>query len=83
MTDPFILTVSLRGEERNFDTQWAPYGYTHRFTVDIEGVSVFFEPDEEGHYRAIIAPGQDESQIKTIDKAWLEAIRETIEDTLK
>ena len=83
MTDPFVLTVSLRGEERTFNTQWGPWGYTHRFTVEIDSLTVFFEPDEEGSYRAIVAPGQDESQIKAIDKAWLEAIRETIEDTLK
>jgi len=80
MTDHFTITVSLRGEERDFNAQWKPWGYTHRFTVDIDGVAVFFEPDEEGQYRAVIAPEQDEKTIKAIDKGWLEAIRQTLQD---
>ncbi|HEY4147393.1 MAG TPA: hypothetical protein VGM41_00625 [Chitinophagaceae bacterium] len=83
MTDPFTLTVSLRGEERDFAAQWQPWGYTHRFTVRVGTLDVFFEPDEEGSYRAIIAPEQDEQAVKAVDKAWLEAIQQTIEETLK
>ena len=83
MTDSFILTVSLRGEEREFATEWQPWGYTHRFTVQVGAVAIFFEPDEEGRYRAIIAAEQDEQAVKAIDKAWLEAIQQTIEETLK
>ena len=83
MNESFELTVTLRGEERNFPAQWQPYGYTHRFTIDINGISVFFEPDEEGHYRALIEPGHDDSRLKTIDKDWLEAIRETIGEALQ
>ena len=83
MTDPFTITVSLRGEEREFTAQWQPYGYTHRFTVQVGELTVFFEPDEEGHYRAIIAPDQDERAVKTMDKTWLEAIQHTIESVLK
>ena len=83
MTDPFTLTVSHRGEEREFAAQWQPYGYTHRFTVQVGALSVFFEPDEEGRYRAIIAPDQDEQAVKAIDKTWLEAIQQTIESSLK
>ena len=80
MTDHFTITVSLRGEERSFSTQWQPWGYTHRFTVDIDGIQVFFEPDEEGQYRAMIAPEQDEKAVKAIDKGWLEAIQQTLQE---
>jgi hypothetical protein len=80
MTDHFTITVSLRGEERHFNTQWQPWGYTHRFTVDIDGIAVYFEPDEEGQYRAMIAPEQDEKAVKAIDKDWLEAIQQTLQD---
>ena len=83
MADDFIITVSINGEEKHFSTQWQPWGYTHRFTILVEGVSVFFEPDEEGHYRAVLAPDQDEALVKTLNPAWLEAIRETIEATLE
>jgi hypothetical protein len=81
MSDSFTITVSLRGEERSFETQWQQLGYTHRFTVDLDGITVYFEPDEEGHYRAIIAPEQDETAIKSINKDWLEAIQQTLQDT--
>ncbi len=83
MTDPFTIIVSLRGEEREFTAQWQPYGYTHRFTVQVGELTVFFEPDEEGRYRAVIAPGQDEAAVKTAGKNWLEAIQHTIEAVLK
>ena len=83
MADDFQLTVSLHGEEKHFSTQWQPWGYTHRFTVDVEGVAVFFEPDEEGHYRAVLAPDQDEALVRKLNHTWLEAIRQTIETTLE
>lgn len=80
MNEPFTITVSLRGQERVFSTQWQQVGYTHRFTVDFDGIAVYFEPDEEGHYRAVIAPEQDEKAVNGIDKDWLEAVRQILQE---
>lgn len=31
-------------------------GYVHQFQVNINDTTVFFEPDEEGNYRALVKP---------------------------
>jgi hypothetical protein len=80
MADSFTITVSLHGRERSFDAGWQQMGYTHRFTVRLDDIIIYFEPDEEGHYRTIIAPGQDEKKVTAIDKEWLEAIQQTLQD---
>jgi len=30
-------------------------GYLHRITAEVDGVPVYFEPDEERNYRAVLA----------------------------
>jgi hypothetical protein len=54
MEEPFIITVSYKGGEKEFEARLQVFGYSHRFHVDIEGTEVIFERDEEGHYRAIL-----------------------------
>ena len=80
MSESFTITVALQGKEREFATHWQQVGYTHRFTVDIDGVTIYFEPDEEGSYRAMAAPEQEEKAVLSVDKDWLEAIRQTLQE---
>jgi hypothetical protein len=54
----------------------------HKFKVIIDAKEVFFEPDEEGSYRAAIMPGQDEKDSGKIDRNLLRAMREKIESIL-
>ena len=81
MSESFTITVALDGKERAFNAHWQQMGYTHRFTVDIDGVTIWFEPDEEGSDRAVAAPEQEEKAVLAIDKDWLEAIRQTLQET--
>ena len=80
MTDPFELPVSFKGEELLFPAQLQQLGYVHRFAVDVYGQEVFFEPDEEQNYRAIVDPEEISQQISI---ELLKAIADAIGDVLK
>jgi hypothetical protein len=82
MSDEFVLTVQFKGEEHHFESSLIRRGYTHQLRVLIDNKEVFFEPDEEGHYRAVKMPGQEMHEFDKIDKALLRAIQKEIEDTL-
>jgi hypothetical protein len=79
MNEPFDLPVTYKGEELLFPARLQQLGYTHRIAVDIYGQEVFFEPDEERNYRAII---QDEMHNRQINFELLKAIAEAIEAIL-
>ncbi len=56
-------------------------GYTHKFKVIVNEREVFFEPDDEGSYRAIAAT--TETTDKDIDTGLLKAIVEAIQSLVK
>jgi hypothetical protein len=82
MDEPFELPVIYKGKELLFPTHLQQIGYTHRFAVDVFGQQVFFEPDEERNYRALIDAEQLESN-KKVSVDLLQAISEGIEAVLK
>jgi hypothetical protein len=82
MTDQFDLIIDYRGEQKHFPANLLLQGYTHKFKVIIDAKEVFFEPDEEGSYRAVIMPGQDEKEFGKIDRKLLRAVQEKIESIL-
>jgi hypothetical protein len=83
MQEHFDLTVQYNGKEFHFDTLFMPVGYTHKFKVLVEGMEVFFEPDEEGHYRAVLPAGMDEKMKRNIDMPLLQEIANTIKKALE
>ena len=78
MTDSFILTVEYAGEPQDFAAELILHGYSHQFKVNVHETEVFFEPDEEGSYRAIRMPWQEEGALAKIDKRLLGSIQEKI-----
>lgn len=80
MDEPFELPVCYKNEEMLFPAELQQTGYTHRFRVDVYGQDVFFEPDEERNYRAVVDPEKISSKI-TVEL--LQAIAETIESLVK
>ncbi|MDO6431121.1 hypothetical protein Q4E93_11010 [Flavitalea sp. BT771] len=56
MEDIFLIPVNYNNAERQFEATLQVLGYIHRFHVDVDGMDVIFERDEEGNYRAIIPP---------------------------
>jgi hypothetical protein len=73
----FELPVTYKDRELLFPAAYIPAGFTHRIRVIIDETEVFFEPDEEGSYRALVATNDDSVRDK-IDKALLEAVLQSI-----
>ncbi len=83
MADEFILEVIYRQQKYQFPANLIQRGYTHQFQVAFPDTDVFFEPDEEGSYRAIRMPGQEEKAFSKIEKGLLEAIGQKIEEVIR
>ena len=82
MLEPFELPVSFRGEELLLPARMIPTGYTHKFEVEVKDVMYYFEPDEEGNYRAMVEPIVIQT-IKNADRELLEAVAASIEAVLR
>lgn len=80
MNETFDIPVNYKGEALLFPAQLQHTGYTHRFLVEVYGEEVFFEPDEERSYRALVDP---EQLTQTLNVDLLKAIAEAIESILK
>jgi hypothetical protein len=53
MNDPFIIPVNYEGQQQEYRPRFERWGYTHRISVLVGEITVVFEPDEEGGYRAL------------------------------
>lgn len=81
MTDPILITVPYQSTEKEFEIQLELTGYTYRIKVIVNEVTVFFEPDEEKQYRAIV-PYEHAEAGKKLDPGLLQAIAETLGSVL-
>lgn len=54
MDEMFQLPVTYNAKELSFQTKMVRTGFGVKFEVDINGLPVWFEPDEEQCYRALI-----------------------------
>jgi hypothetical protein len=62
-----------------FTARLLTYGYSYKIEVNIRGTKIFFEPDEERNWRALIAYEELEAN-KNIDRKLLEAVSGAIEE---
>ncbi|HEX8548940.1 MAG TPA: hypothetical protein VF691_18385 [Cytophagaceae bacterium] len=58
MEESIEIPISYKGEEIIFLGIIVSTGYNYSIKVDINGLTVTFEPDEERHYRIMIDPLQ-------------------------
>ncbi len=82
MEDGFILPVSFGGKEIELPAKLFQYGYTIKIEVEIEGTKVFFEPDEERNWRAMISYEAVQAN-KKLNTALLELIAKELDAILK
>lgn len=55
MDNTFELDVEYNGTTYAFEGVLLIHGYMHKIELTIQGVKVFFEPDEERNYRALLS----------------------------
>ena len=77
MPDPFELPVEYNEKEMLFPAELFAVGYTHKIKVTVEGIAIFFEPDEEKNYRAVLGDS-DRDNTSKINPKLLQAISETL-----
>ena len=82
MEEEFELPVKYKGEELMFNAKLIVTGYTHKFSVDVNGQIIIFEPDEERNYRAVINYSDLEKR-KNVDIELLKEITKAIESIVQ
>lgn len=80
MEDGLIIEIDLNGEHLIFDARLQTSGFVHQIHINVSGIDVAFEPDEERNYRAIVQPAQLQALTKK-DIAIIAAIGEELEKT--
>ena len=82
MEEEFELPVKYKGEELMFNAKLIVTGYTHKFSVDVNGQIIIFEPDEERNYRAV-TNYDDIGKNKVVDIELLKEITKAIESIVQ
>ena len=77
MEESIEIPVSYKGEELCFLGIVVSTGYNYSIKVDVKGLMVTFEPDEERQYRIIIDPIQ--ATERKFDLELLKCIATTLE----
>jgi hypothetical protein len=78
MQESFELPVQFRDKTVLLPAELTAWGYSHRILVTLEEQVIIFEPDEERHYRALLAEGQKPPALEMV-----KAIAESIESVFK
>lgn len=79
MDEFFMLPVTYKGEELEFEAKLLLQGYIHRFEVIVNDIPVQFEPDEEGSYRALLNAQQMEDHNKKLSHELLQSVAQRLE----
>jgi hypothetical protein len=79
MEDAFELPVMYKGKEILFSARLLKLGYIYKIEVDLEGVLVHFEKDDERNWRAVVNDPIAQFE-KKLDRDLLSAVIATIEE---
>jgi hypothetical protein len=82
MDESFEIPVVYQGQELSFPASLRMKGYVQQFLVDVGGIEVVFECDEEENYRALLEEAQLEKNQK-LDVRLLEAIAQVLESVTR
>ncbi|WP_221392681.1 hypothetical protein [Dyadobacter sp. NIV53] len=81
MEEPFIIDVNYGGKELEFEGQLHISGYQHKIEIIVNEIPVFFEPDEERNYRALVSMEQMQHH-KHMSQDLLQAIAHRLDSLL-
>lgn len=72
MENTFTFSLDLHDSGKDFEGTFERRGYSYRIGVTVEDSVIWYEPDEERNFRAILEA--DTAGKKKVDKALVEAI---------
>lgn len=78
MDERFLLEVIYKGEVLKYDAELRNFGYINRVVVDVDGLLVQFELDDESNYRALVSPEQVQSKDNKLEVGLLQAMAEKL-----
>jgi hypothetical protein len=82
MVEDFKIPVLYNNQRLNFPAQLVRYAYSYKIEVDVQGTMIYFEPDEERNWRALV--GFEEIEVnRNLNKELLKAIATSIEEIVK
>lgn len=76
------VSVTYKNKKTFFNAHFLQAWYTYKFEIDVNGINIFFEPDEEQNYRALVAPEMI-NKINNIDGELLKLIAKSLKNILK
>lgn len=75
--DTFEIPVTYKNKELSFEAHVVRFGYVNHIVVNVNGVQITIERDEEGNYRAV--GDAEKMQDATIDVGLIEAVITTLQ----
>lgn len=78
MDERFLLEVTYKGVVLKYDAELRNFGYINRVVVDIDGLLVQFELDDESNYRALVSPEQVQSKDNKLEVGLLQVMAEKL-----
>jgi hypothetical protein len=82
MDDTIEIPVRYKNKDLIFEAKFLQFGYSYKFEIDVNGTTVFFEPDEERNFRAILDPSIEHGH-NNIDVELIQSIAESLQTILK
>jgi hypothetical protein len=82
LDNQFDLPLQYKGSEHLLPAALITYGYSYKIEVNVFGHIIYFEPDEERNFRAILSEENNEG-IDKIDKALFALIAVALEELFK
>jgi hypothetical protein len=82
MDDTIEIPVNYKNKDLIFEAKFLQFRYSYKFEMDVNGTTVFFEPDEERNFRAIVDPSIEHANNK-IDVELIQSIAESLQAILK
>jgi hypothetical protein len=79
MDEDFELPVNYSGKHLHFPAKLIRFGYSYRIEVDVNGVLVSFEKDEERNWRALVE-NHDLGQSNTVSPELFHAIAHSLDE---
>lgn len=80
--ESFFIPITYQGKEMDIPAKLITTGFTYRIAVELSGQTIFFEPDEERNFRAVI-PYQENVREIPVQKELLKVIAETLDELFK